>query len=299
MLSAWGQAAAPAATPAPAPTTRPIPAVEHVFIISIDALRPDKALQANMPTLRAMLKEGTYTFWARTTDLAITLPSHASMVTGVTPQKHGITWNDDSRPGVYPNQPTVMAMATRAGYVTAMAAGKSKFASLNPPGTITHVWVPSGTNAKDNNNSVIEQAAKMIEADKPALMLIHFPDTDTVGHAKGWASPEYLAAVDKADTGLAAILAALDRAKIRGSSIVIVTADHGGQGKTHGAGDERSLNIPWVITGPGVRHGYDLTDIVPLVVHTEDTAATACWLLGLPLPDYFDGKVLADAFVKQ
>ncbi len=294
-----GQTAVPAAAPVARPP-QPIPAVKHVFIISIDGLRPDKALQANMPTLRTMLKAGAYTFWARTTDVAITLPSHTSMVTGVTPDKHGIFWNDDLpvRRGLYPNRPTVMAMATKAGYVTAMVAGKSKFSTLNPPGTITHAWLPSGTNAKDNNEGVVEQAVKIIAAYQPDLMLIHFPDTDTVGHAKGWASPEYLAQVDKTDLALAAILAALDQARIRESSIIIVTADHGGQGLVHGKDDQRSLNIPWIITGPGVRQGYDLTDLVPLTVHTEDTAATVCWLLGLPLPDYFDGKPVAAAFVK-
>ena len=302
-IPVFGQAAALAdAIPAAAPArpVRPIPAVEHVFIISIDGLRPDKLLQADAPTMRAMLKAGAYTMWAHTTAQSITLPSHTSMVTGVTPNRHGIYWNEDlplSRP-VWPSRPTVMELATRAGLSTAMVAGKSKFSTLNKPGTITQVWVPSGANAKDDNDAVVAHAVPIIEGSKPDLMFIHFPDTDTVGHAKGWGSADYVATVEKTDKQLAALFASMDRAKIRESSVVILSADHGGAGLQHGPDDERSRNIPWVITGPGVRAGFDLTSNAALAVRTEDTAATAMWLLGLRVAPDLDGKPVADAFLR-
>jgi len=285
----------------PAPVTkpqRPIAAVEHVVIISVDGLRPDKVLQATMPTVRGLLKDGAYTFWARTTAMAITLPSHTSMLTGVAPSKHGIYWNEDlplTKP-YYPKVPTVMEMATKAGYSTAMVAGKSKFATLNRPDTIKYVWVPTGTNAKDNNDGVVEQAVKIIAAHQPELMFIHFPDCDTIGHAKGWGSADYLAQVEKTDGQLTALFQALEAAGMSKSTVVIISSDHGGQGLVHGPEDERSRNIPWIVTGPGVRRGFDLTQIAALNVRTEDTCATACWLLGLPQRVNFDGKPLREAF---
>ncbi|GIW74943.1 MAG: hypothetical protein KatS3mg104_0006 [Phycisphaerae bacterium] len=54
----------------------------RVLIISIDGLRPDLALRAEMPNLRSLLRNGSYSFWAYTTPAAITLPSHTSMLTG-------------------------------------------------------------------------------------------------------------------------------------------------------------------------------------------------------------------------
>ncbi len=287
----FAQSVAPAARP-----QRPLPAVEHVVIISVDGLRPDRALLAEMPTLRTMLREGAYTFWARTTAVSITLPSHTSMVTGVVPYKHGIEWNRDlplSEP-VYSRVPTVMETATRAGYVTAMIAGKSKFSTLNKPGTIQHVYVPTGE--KGNNEDVVTEAVKIIEAHKPELLFLHFPDVDAVGHAKGWGSREQLAQIERTDTQLAQIFSALDRAGIRGSTVVILSADHGGAGLGHGADDPRSRHIPWIATGPSVRKFFDLTQIAALEVRTEDTGATALWLLGLPLPPYLDGKPVYEAF---
>ena len=89
--------------------TRPIPAVEHVMVISIDGARPDCLLLADTPTLHRMIREGAYTMWAKTTAIAITLPSHVSMVTGVNPVRHGILWNWPLplREPVYPAVPTM------------------------------------------------------------------------------------------------------------------------------------------------------------------------------------------------
>jgi predicted AlkP superfamily pyrophosphatase or phosphodiesterase len=285
------------ATRAVALPSRPLPAVEHVLIISVDGLRPDCALRAEMPTLRRLMAEGAYTFWAKTTAVSVTLPSHTSMLTGVVPVKHGIAWNKEMpfREPVYPAVPTVLEMATQAGYDTALIGGKAKLSTLNKPGTVAHVFLPAPKQTA-SDAIVATEAVKIIEADKPGLAFIHFPDVDAVGHAKGWGSPEQLAACANLDRQLARLCAALDHAGIRGSTVIIVSADHGGAGLTHGADDVRSRHIPWIISGPGIRRDYDLTREAALEVRTEDTCATACYLLGLPQKDYFDGKPVYAAF---
>ena len=106
------------------PTTRPIAQVDHVLIISIDGLRPDVLLRADAPRLHKLCDEGTFTFWARSTPASITLPTHVSMLTGVTPEKHAILWNADLplREPVYPSAPTIFELAHKAGISTAMVA---------------------------------------------------------------------------------------------------------------------------------------------------------------------------------
>ena len=286
-----GQSAIPVAKP-----QRPIPAVEHIMIVSIDGLRPDRALLADMPNLRSLIKQGAYTFWAKTTAVSITLPSHTSMLTGVIPQKHGIEWNSDlpfSQP-VYSKVPTIFEMASKVGYTTALVAGKHKFEALCKPGTVT--WISVATGAKSSNEDVLANAVKIIEEKKPDLLFVHFPDVDTVGHAKGWGSAEQLACIEKTDHQLGDLFASMDRAGTRTSTFMIITADHGGAGLTHGADDARSRHIPWIAVGPGVRKNFDLTSSASLEVRTEDTCATACYLLGLPQAPYFDGKPVTAAF---
>ena len=287
----WSQAGIPVSPP-----HRPIPAIERVCVISIDGLRPDRALIADMPNLRALLKTGTYTFWARTTPNAITLPSHVSMLTGVSPRKHGVEWNRDlplSEP-VYPLVRTIFELATEAGYSTAVVAGKSKFSIFNKPGALTYVDIaksPTSTNA-----DVLAAAVRIVEEHKPQLLFVHFPEVDNFGHAKGWGSREQLAAIERTDTQLGELFAAMERAGVRKSTFIIITADHGGAGLSHGPEDPRSRYIPWIASGPGVKPQFDLTQIGNLEVNTEDTAATACYVLGLRIPPYFDGKPVLAAF---
>src|SRR6188474_1499315 len=86
----------------PAPATKPVAAVEHVIIISADGLRPDVLLRARTPNIRQLMDSGTFTMWARTVPQSITLPSHTSMLTGVTPERHRVLWNADLPEPVYP-----------------------------------------------------------------------------------------------------------------------------------------------------------------------------------------------------
>ena len=114
------------ATPAPAPALTPAPAAvvraERVAIISIDGLRPDLLIQANAPNIRGLLRDGSYTFWARTIDLAYTLPAHASMLTGVSPERHGVTWNERVEQARL-KSPTLFEVAKSAGLTTALVSG--------------------------------------------------------------------------------------------------------------------------------------------------------------------------------
>ena len=307
----------------PAPVTkpvRPIPAIEHVVVIGIDGLRGDRLLLADSPVMHGLIKTGAYSMWMRTTALAVTLPSFTSMMTGVTPRKHGIDWDREMPLATpfYSKTPTIFELASKVGYVTAMAAGKSKFVAMNKPGTITHAFLPVVDPAvtiasigkpdkgpeglaftaqeKVADDVVIAEALKIIGSFRPNFLFIHLPSVDTVGHDKGWGSAEQLAQITATDTNVGRVLAALESAGIRESTVVIISADHGGAGLTHGPDDPRSRYIPWIVNGPAVRKGFDLTQIADLDLRTEDTCATACWLLGLALPANFDGKPARQAF---
>lgn len=271
------------------------PADQRMLIISIDGLRPDLMIRARTPYLREMLEAGSFSFWARTTPHSITLPSHVSMLTGAIPRRHEIEWNKDlplSEP-VYPAVPTLFEVAKKAGYSTAMAAGKSKFDALNKPGSIDWCYLPA--EAKCEDADVAQAATEMIVKHRPQVMFVHLPSVDNVGHAKGWGTPEQLAAVEVADGVVGSLLRALAENQLRAQTTVIVTADHGGAGRTHLADDPRARHIPWIITGPGVRKNLDLTTFPDLVINTEDTFATTCAVLGLPLDKQLDGKPVTQA----
>lgn len=266
----------------------------RALLISVDGLRPDVLLRANAPALRGLMARGSFTMWARTTAVAVTLPSHVSMLTGVPPARHGVVWNSDLplKHPVYSKFPTLFEVARHAGYTTALVTGKSKFTALNEPGTLDWAFVPDST---ITDEAVADTTVTLIRRHAPQVLFVHLPGVDIAGHAKGWGSPAQLAAAARADGAIARILAAEQARGVLDSTVVLVTSDHGGQGRTHGPDDPRSRAIPWVIAGPGVRRDFDLTTIATLDVRTEDTFATLCHVLGLTPPLPVDGRPVIEA----
>jgi predicted AlkP superfamily pyrophosphatase or phosphodiesterase len=292
-VNSFGKDGKPAAglpmRPATQPSTKPA-MTNRMLIVSVDGLRPDMLLRSKTPNMHALFEEGTFSFWARTTPHSITLPSHTSMLTGVIPRKHEIEWNKDlplATP-VYPKFPTLFAVARAAGYTTGLAAGKSKFDILATPGSLTAHWITDSEKAEDVD--VAREASSIIRAEKPQVMFVHLPTIDNVGHKIGWGTPQQVKAVEQADRCIGMLLNALLEAGVREQTIILITADHGGAGRTHLPDDARTRHIPWIVQGNGIRKSQDLTTYPNLVINTEDTFATACHLLGLnPGPD-IDGK---------
>jgi arylsulfatase A-like enzyme len=142
---------------------------------------------------------------------------------------------------------------------------------------------------------VAEGAARFIRERKPNLCFIHFTDPDNAGHKYGWGSPQQIKAFSEVDAALAEIVKAIDGAGISQESVLVITADHGGHGKTHGGKKPEDMLIPWIAWGKNVKRGLIITERVM----TCDTAATALWLLGVPVPEAFDGKPVTSAFTCQ
>ena len=261
---------------------------EHVFIVSFDGGKPAVMQQSAMPTLQKALREGAGTWTARTVFPSITLVSHTSMLTGVQPAKHKISWNDWVPEKGIVKVPTVFAIAKKAKKSTALFAGKEKFAHLYQPKSLDAFAVP------DYSAQVVAQlAGGYIQLKKPNLCFIHFADSDGAGHSKGWGSPEQIAAFAEEDKALATLLTAIRKAGIGDKSTIILTADHGGHEKTHGTASDEDILIPWIAAGAGIKKGVALT----APVSTCDTAATALELLGVPVPTEWDGKPVREALI--
>jgi predicted AlkP superfamily pyrophosphatase or phosphodiesterase len=280
-LLAWSGIILWRTPPAPIPPF-PVARVHHAVIFSIDGCRPDVLLRADAPNVRHLMATGAFTMYAETTDIAITLPSHTSMLTGEPPEIHGILWNSDDPPPdgpLHPAVPTIFQIAHDHGLTSGIAASKKKFEALAPG---TNYDAVSGDAKTVDDAIAANDAAAIIRDHAPNLLFVHFANDDIVGHAKGWGTPEQIHAIELADAAVGIVLDALRDRGIADDTLVILSADHGGSGLKHGKDDPRSRYIPWICAGPGVRKNYDLTRNRDRTIHTEDTFATACYFLGLP-----------------
>jgi arylsulfatase A-like enzyme len=292
-LAAVAGAQGPAESPV---TARP----KRALVISVDGLRPDLALRGDCPNIRDLMARGSFTMWAQTTPSGKTLPSHTSMLTGRTVPDHRIHWNSEKKPAgvdyTYAQVPTLFALAKQAGYSTALVAGKGKFIAVAQPGSLDHVFLAPGTTG---DQETTEEAIRLMREHKPQVMFFHLPDTDSTGHGRGWGSPQQMRAIANADRCVGRLLTAMENLRVLDDTLVILTADHGGWLKDHNGSDPRGRTIPWIASGPGVLAGQDLTLVEGLNVQTEDTFATICAYLGIPLPEGCAGQPVAAIFASR
>jgi len=318
-------ASASGPTPAPAPTAR-TDAPPVVLAISVDGLNPDAIGllgPAGLPTLHRLIDEGASTLNARTSrELTITLPNHTGMMTGRRvdgPRGTSVTFNeDDGRTleavhGGY--VPGLFDVAHDRGVHTALFAEKDKFRFLvrswdRAHGAADVTGTDEGRDKIDAAaiapaDELVDDVAAAMGGAGPRLVFWHLAAPDVAGHANGWLTPAYLAAVRETDRRIGEVLATLDAdPALAARTTIILTADHGGPRDQRQHGDATlaaDYRIPFVVWGRGVSPGTDLyaldgtradpgggrpgyAGLQP--IRNLDVADTALGLLGLPeLPD--------------
>lgn len=272
-------------TPTPTFTATPAALARRVLILSIDGLRPDVIPLAPMHNLMNLIQSSAYTLKAQTVLPSVTLISHASMLTGLCPSKHGVNWNDYIPERGYAKGTDLFDIAHAAGLQTVMYVGKEKLRQITEPeSTDQFVYI-------NDRDSVITDRLIAAFPETFGLLFIHFPLVDDMGHVYGWMSWQQLNVAFRADEAIGKLLAELDARNLRAETLIIITADHGGHDTTHGTSLPEDMTIPWIASGPGIHPGE-----VTTTVHTMDTAATAAFALGLELPSEWDGVPVYEAF---
>jgi predicted AlkP superfamily pyrophosphatase or phosphodiesterase len=271
LASGCSAPADPGAHPKPR-TSQSATKTERVIAVSVDGLNPSALTRlgaARLPQLHAMIRGGASTLNARTElEITETLPNHTGMLTGRPvegPTGHHVDFNKD------PGKVTVSShaghriasifdVAHEAGRSTAMYASKTKFALFE------RSWgssIDTTLIEKDNSRLVARVVADL--ARRPAdLTFVHLSAPDIAGHAMGFMGSAYLRAVELVDRLLGRIRQAISASRaLRGTTDLIVTADHGGRG-THGHSDVTKVDdyrIPFIVTGPAARPGSDLYEL--------------------------------------
>jgi hypothetical protein len=223
---------------------------------------------------------------AQTIPYTKTLPAHASMLSGYDVVGHGILWNDYIPSRGFIQSSTVFSIAHEYGLHTAMLVEEEKLIHIATPGTVDdYAYVMGGAEVM-----VVAGLQRIMQGF--GVLFIHLDTPDSAGHRFGWMSEGYLEAVAESDEHVGRLLEALATAGLEETTLVIITADHGGSGFSHGSQSPEDMTIPWILAGPCVTAGVVLDDSI----RGMDTTATALWALGLPLPGDMDGRPIVEAF---
>ncbi|HSX69186.1 alkaline phosphatase family protein [Nocardioides sp.] len=263
--------------------------INRILVISLDGLNPTalrKLGSTGTPALHRVMREGPRTLNARTAyERTETLPNHTGMMTGrrirVALGGHGVSFNDDdARTTVHRAAGEYVASAFDVvhdrGGRTWLYTSKSKFALYNRTwsanGRADRVGVDNGRDKisrfvydQDETRLTSSLVRAVTSATKPRYAFLHLAGPDRAGHAYGFMSQRYLDAVRATDARVGRVMAAIrGNAELRDHMAVIITADHGGLGASHGdptlAAD---YTIPFLAWGKGMAAGADLYALNP------------------------------------
>ena len=268
--------------------------IKHIVLIGIDGFGANYYTNGQMPTLAGLMAHGSYSLHARCVLPSSSADNWASMFMGASPELHGYTvWN--SRTPEIPSRvldqygffPTIFALLREQR----QQADIGVFYDWQGIGYLFPKQAVTTSYAGNDDNDTIERAAQYIKSNKPTLMLAYMLDPDAAGHTVGWGTQAYSDALKRVDSHIAQIMAAIHAAGIADSTVVIISADHGGINKGHGGTTLKEMEIPWVIVGPGVKQDNEIN----ASIMTYDTAATIAHLLKLKTPQVWIGRPVTAA----
>jgi arylsulfatase A-like enzyme len=139
----------------------------------------------------------------------------------------------------------------------------------------------------------------LFESDYQGTVTGFFQDADGFKHATDPRDIAHVRAlydgeVRFADAALGRMLAGLEERRLRASTLIVVTSDHGEELKDHGHWShghsvyDELLRVPLIVTGPGVPAGRRIRELVQLI----DVAPTILDVAGIPRPEVFEGESL-------
>ncbi len=286
-------------------------AIKHVLLITLDTTRADHLgcygfENALTPALDRLAAQGTLFEQCRTV-APLTLPSHATILTGLRPPEHGLRLNGRGRlPANIPTLATELAQLglTNAAFVASpvlasrygLARGFAHYDDRLPeheagkpkpgPFDVEHYYRPG--------DQVVSAALAWLEAngDTPFFCWVHLfdphePYSSHPGRFRQTFPHPYDAEIAFMDQQVGRLLAWLKGAGVEDQTLVVVVGDHGEDLHQHGEPThsltlyDTTLHVPLIVRAPGVvRPGQR----VPAAVEVTDVYATVLDMMSGAVP---------------
>ena len=240
----------------------------HVVIVTLDGF-PGWALDdpyLPVPNLRRLAANGAVAAGMRPVNPTVTWPNHTSLVTGVTPAKHGVLFNGMlvRDPGVPPRvepwrdkkemvrAPTLYDLlhdrrmtAAQVDWVAILNAPSITWEFPERPErpetkpAIAREMVTAGAlTQKDvdgfGSQNIVwrdevwtDAAIHILRTHRPNLLLFHLLALDSIQHRYGPKTPAAMVTMARLDSQIGRLLKALDDAGMTASTTLFVVSDHG------------------------------------------------------------------------
>jgi len=275
-----------------------IKGIKHVVVIGCDGFGAYAYHKANMPNLKKLAKDGCWSVKARSVLPSSSAVNWASILMSASPTLHGYTdWGSKtpeipsvitSKYGKFPSIYTLLREQMPKSKTAVIYSWEGIEYLLEKE--IIDFVIPT----KSDEELATEKAVETIKNEKPTFTFIHFDEPDHAGHEKGHDTPGYYEMLEKVDGRIGKIVQSVKDAGIEKETIIMVISDHGGINKGHGGKTLSEVEIPFVISGPGIKKNHELQS----VIIDYDYAATIAKILELKTPQAWRGMPINEALIK-
>lgn len=255
---------------------------QRVIVLGFDGMGGQVLKKVHTPNFDTLRANGAYTYKAEAVIPTVSSPNWAAMINGAPPQVNTVHSNDWERTKINGKKfcgqkqgeifPTIFKVLREQKPQAKIACvhhwqGFARLANTESMDTIIHT--------KDEFETCAKVCAIIKDA-KPDFLFVHFDHVDHAGHEHGHFTEEYYKSIQVADSLTGIIIRQLKEAGIYNETTLLVTADHGGIRKGHGGLTRKEIEIPWIISGPGVKKNHPLkkrygstTPHLPLLMYLE------------------------------
>jgi tetratricopeptide (TPR) repeat protein len=275
-----------------------------VIIISIDTLRADHLpaygyTGVATPSIDA-LRRDSILFTKAYSHVPLTLPSHASLLTGLLPETHKVRNNIGYR--LDPSTPTIPKMLKGAGYESGAAVSAFVLRSSTgiaasfdffDDGIVSQANIPIGALQREGGDtSAIAKQWISARKDKPIFFLLHLFEPHSPYNPPEPYRSRYLLPYDgeiaKTDEIVGDFVASLKRDGIYDKALIVLLSDHGEGLNQHGEPEHgiflyrEAIHVPLLVKLPGSARAGEtasqtvgLVDVMPTVAEVAGVAPVA------------------------
>lgn len=289
----------------------------NVVLITIDTLRADRLgcygfSPAHTPHLDRLAHEGLL-FTEAYAQVPLTLPSHASILTGLYPPEHGSRLN--ATYNFRRDLPTLATILQQEGYATGAFVSAYVLDSafgLNV-GFDVYDDQMQGTDFDVPERSAAETVSRALawleeESEAPFFLWVHlfephYPYTPAEPFVREFAQNPYDGEIATADAAIGELMSFFEARAILDDTLIVATSDHGESLGEHGERThgiliyDATMRVPLIVRPPAGKEGEARRTgrHVDGMVETIDIAPTVLASLSIEIPPAMGGiDLLAD-----